>query len=156
MSKIGNPYDQYLIYAEGQRGNIVNTVEGEANARLIAGAPVLLHDLLSVTVLAIRANNLQHAGLTIDADTWAELYESCNHARATLFDVVGNDTLPELTQRPAPKCFWQRAGVEHDSDTFDTGCGHSFNLFDGVPSDNDMKYCCFCGRTITETIEGDV
>jgi hypothetical protein len=44
ISKIGNNYDQYVVYAEADtRGaNIVNTVEGEANARLIAAAPDLL------------------------------------------------------------------------------------------------------------------
>ena len=46
ISKIGNNYDQYSVYSEGSSsGNIVNTVEGEANARLISAAPDMLEAL---------------------------------------------------------------------------------------------------------------
>lgn len=42
ISKIGNDYDQYLIYAPGQQSNIVKSCNGKANACLIAAAPDLL------------------------------------------------------------------------------------------------------------------
>ena len=43
VSKIGNPYDQFMIYAESDSGrNICVAVEGESNAALIAAAPDLL------------------------------------------------------------------------------------------------------------------
>lgn len=42
VSKIGNPYDQFMIYAESDSGrNICVAVEGEANAALISAAPDL-------------------------------------------------------------------------------------------------------------------
>ena len=52
ISKIGNNYDQYSVYSEGSSsGNIVNTVEGEANARLISAAPDMLEALLEAEVV---------------------------------------------------------------------------------------------------------
>lgn len=46
-SKIGNNYDQYMVYSETENPgvNIINTVEGKANAVLIASAPELLDAL---------------------------------------------------------------------------------------------------------------
>lgn len=42
-SKLGNPYDQFAIYADDQSNALVcNSVEGESNADLIAAAPDLL------------------------------------------------------------------------------------------------------------------
>jgi hypothetical protein len=41
ISKIGNPYNQFMVYAKGG-ALICNSVEGEENARLIAAAPELL------------------------------------------------------------------------------------------------------------------
>jgi hypothetical protein len=43
ISKIGNDYDQHSIYAGDAL--VANSVEGEANARLIASAPELLEAL---------------------------------------------------------------------------------------------------------------
>lgn len=47
VSKIGNPYEQYIIHAEEDSTgrNIAGSVEGRANAHLIAAAPELLEAL---------------------------------------------------------------------------------------------------------------
>ena len=47
VSKIGNNYDQYMIYAEDDQAgcNIATGINGEANAYLIAAAPDMLEAL---------------------------------------------------------------------------------------------------------------
>jgi len=47
------------------------------------------------------------------------------------------------------ECEWEEDGEE--SLTFETDCGKTFVLNEGVPSEHDMKYCCFCGKKIIET-----
>ena len=47
------------------------------------------------------------------------------------------------------KCTW-----ENDGDgNWDTQCGNAFSLNDGMPSENGMVYCCFCGKKIVEIFE---
>lgn len=47
-------------------------------------------------------------------------------------------------------CTWFN---EFATDRYDTDCGSSFTLNDGTPSDNRMKFCCFCGKPIVEEFE---
>ena len=35
-------------------------------------------------------------------------------------------------------CYWK------------TGCGNSFYFTEGAPTDNRMKYCCYCGRLLKQ------
>lgn len=41
-------------------------------------------------------------------------------------------------------CVWQ------GDDNWNTGCGHHFIIIDGGPTDNSMKFCCYCGKAIKE------
>lgn len=45
-------------------------------------------------------------------------------------------------------CEWIQ--TDFDSNTWDSDCGNSFDLNDGSPSDNGMKFCPYCGRPLTE------
>ena len=31
-----------------------------------------------------------------------------------------------------------------------TDCGHEFVINDGIPSENYMRYCCYCGKKIKQ------
>lgn len=42
------------------------------------------------------------------------------------------------------ECVWTQE--DEDSEYFETDCGHDFCLIDGLPEDNDMKFCCYCGK----------
>ena len=44
-------------------------------------------------------------------------------------------------------CEW----VEDEDANWYTGCKETFCLNDGTPADNGMKFCCYCGGTLTET-----
>lgn len=43
-------------------------------------------------------------------------------------------------------CVWQ----EDKDGVWTTACGDSFFFADTIPSDNGMKYCCYCGEWIDE------
>lgn len=49
------------------------------------------------------------------------------------------------------KCWWtQESDPEVFPNLWRTGCGNSFYLDAEKPSDNHMKYCCYCGKEIAE------
>jgi hypothetical protein len=47
-------------------------------------------------------------------------------------------------------CHWSQDGEE--SDVWQTSCGHYFCITDGLPSENDMKFCCYCGTKLEESV----
>lgn len=60
---------------------------------------------------------------------------------------------PLPKQRPKPEtCEWIRE--EWDEEYFTT-CGEAFCLNDGTLKDNSIRYCCYCGKPIKETIKRD-
>ena len=44
------------------------------------------------------------------------------------------------------KCNWK----EEETGYFETSCNNAFAINDGMPSENKMEYCCFCGKPIFE------
>ena len=51
------------------------------------------------------------------------------------------------------RCYWNQDG--EDCDTWATSCGHYFTINDGTPSDNSMKFCCYCGGSLREELYVD-
>ena len=55
------------------------------------------------------------------------------------------------------ECKW----TEDFEGNWETSCDNMFTLNAGTPSDNGMKYCCYCGkplrevRYVEEAVEGD-
>lgn len=45
-------------------------------------------------------------------------------------------------------CVWSLD--KYDEGVWETLCGNTFIILDGKPSDNEMMYCCYCGRLIKE------
>ena len=50
---------------------------------------------------------------------------------------------------PAGECAWT-CYVDTDSTAWNTECGRAFELNEGGPVDNHMKFCCYCGKTVIE------
>lgn len=50
---------------------------------------------------------------------------------------------------PIGTCDWYQDADVEDSDSWETTCGKMYLLIDGTPQDNEMKFCCFCGRVLT-------
>lgn len=47
----------------------------------------------------------------------------------------------------AGHCTWTDPDGEGN---YDTECGNRFVVIQGTPSDNEMGWCCYCGREIKE------
>jgi len=47
-------------------------------------------------------------------------------------------------------CIWSLNSL--DWNTWDTGCGEKFQLDNGTPSSNSMKYCCYCGKEVKDKV----
>lgn len=48
-------------------------------------------------------------------------------------------------------CLW----AEDEDSIWQTSCGSSFEFIDGKPSDNHMKFCCYCGKELKEAKYAD-
>lgn len=48
----------------------------------------------------------------------------------------------------ADTCAWAQADSE--TDLWETTCKRAFRLDEGTPSENYMKFCCYCGKTLVE------
>ncbi len=59
---------------------------------------------------------------------------------------------PQAEPKREPTCLWSRA--DDDTDVWETRCGHAFTIIDGTPTDNQMAFCCYCGRRVDEEIGG--
>lgn len=51
--------------------------------------------------------------------------------------------------RAKPKCEWINEEAAEDGHSWGTECGRVFYLDDGDPAANDMKFCPFCGGSLT-------
>jgi hypothetical protein len=47
-----------------------------------------------------------------------------------------------------PVCYWNQEDDEYGS--YETDCGSAFIMTEGTPSDNDMKFCCYCGKKMVD------
>ena len=45
-------------------------------------------------------------------------------------------------------CKWEEEDA--DDSMWETDCGRTFVLNEGSPSENEMKFCCYCGRPLEE------
>ena len=64
-----------------------------------------------------------------------------------LVDPLENENLyPVFKLNSTDSCRWTEY---EDCEAWDTGCGHAFYIENGTPQENDMKFCCYCGKTIS-------
>lgn len=53
------------------------------------------------------------------------------------------------------QCAWTQENDE-GSDSWSTKCGNLFCLTEGSPTENKMRFCCYCGKALREfRFEGD-
>lgn len=50
---------------------------------------------------------------------------------------------------PTDACKWTLAD-DPDCDAWDTDCGQLFVLNEGGPTENLMRFCCYCGKPLVE------
>ncbi len=44
-------------------------------------------------------------------------------------------------------CTWE---YDHFYDYWETSCGDAYQIVDGTPTDNKMKFCPYCGKELVE------
>jgi len=66
-----------------------------------------------------------------------------NHAGA-------RKSIPAMSENQTTACEWIQD--EPGSDAWNTDCGHVFTIFVGIPSENRMTFCCYCGKPLKETV----
>lgn len=44
----------------------------------------------------------------------------------------------------AEQCTWK----EDEDGVWYTECGEVFVVIDGIPKENNMRYCCYCGKPL--------
>jgi hypothetical protein len=52
----------------------------------------------------------------------------------------------------ADACTWSG---EEDGSSWSTSCRRAFWLEDGTPSENEMRFCCFCGKPLKEEVDAE-
>lgn len=58
---------------------------------------------------------------------------------------------------PKIKCSWDCHGNNFDEAVYQTGCNSAHEFMEGDITDNDYKFCPFCGGEIYITVElGDL
>jgi predicted RNase H-like HicB family nuclease len=64
----------------------------------------------------------------------------------------GNDAARWLCGKmlEQPSAMREACAWEEDDDGFNTSCGNKHVLISGTPNDNNMKYCCYCGKSVLE------
>lgn len=59
----------------------------------------------------------------------------------------------DKSQTTADPCEWEL--VDSDFGTWESSCENVFVIHEGTPSENEMHFCCYCGRPLKEVIHAD-
>jgi len=59
----------------------------------------------------------------------------------------GSGHVDDVTSAPSRECEWSEVG-----EMWETTCGHAFVLNDGTPSENEMRFCCYCGGELAAPV----
>ena len=49
------------------------------------------------------------------------------------------------------ECTWTEDAIDGG---WDTSCGYKFDIHYGTPKENEMRFCCFCGKPLKEKLAG--
>lgn len=49
-------------------------------------------------------------------------------------------------------CPWIQEDDWEDPSIYATECGKTFLITEGTPDNNDMKYCCYCGKKLIQIL----
>jgi hypothetical protein len=62
-------------------------------------------------------------------------------------EITGIYSLPNVPA-PADRCLW--ALEDDDAGVWETECGGAFILIEGTPTENNMAFCPYCGKRLSE------
>jgi hypothetical protein len=110
----------------------------------------------------VRAMSKDDAMSVIHAALWAYSSRAGSTASAyafiNIYDALGLETwtfkknqAESATEQHVMLCVWEQ-DADSDFSEWHTSCGQAFCLNDGPPSENDMRFCCYCGKRLMEEI----
>ena len=91
----------------------------------------------------VNDDDVEYVSAKLYAEQAARIAEL--EADAETYAAKDQENFSLRQQRDEP-CLW----VRESDGTWETGCDNMFMLNEGGPRDNDMKYCCYCGRPLIE------
>lgn len=50
-------------------------------------------------------------------------------------------------KKPGAICEW---AYQEWEDSYDTGCGETFQVIEGTLAENKVRFCCYCGNALKE------
>lgn len=121
----------------------------ELERALAASAPIKSVALPMPGILTIRLGEALDKAITHYSRHGERAPEAWISARADYVkwrDEHPTNTPTERKDAPAV-CGW----TSDDDGTYHTGCGHAFVLNDGTPTENSMRFCCYCGKPAETT-----
>ena len=68
-----------------------------------------------------------------------------------IYRVIARETALQSQDRENAFCVWHNDPETDNS--WDTGCRQLFEIYDGTPTENGMRFCCYCGKSISEAID---
>jgi hypothetical protein len=60
--------------------------------------------------------------------------------------------IADMLERYSTVCRWTHDDPERS--VWTTSCGHAWQMLDGTPAENGMRFCCYCGGGLN-TATGD-
>lgn len=78
-------------------------------------------------------------------------YETAKRKMNTLLSAAQDIGTYFAKQAEPETCTWQQDG-DSDSGVYGTSCGSYFNIEDGTPEDNKMRWCCYCGKKLAQSL----
>jgi hypothetical protein len=139
---------QQNTVAEIEQRNGARRAETESDAQAIAdvdwtlGLIAALHE--AVRVAGLRLTELNEPGSPLGA------IRDDLHAAFKLADGQVINACP--SGRGNEVCHWTLT-PNPDYEVWETDCGEGYQLVEGGPKDNDMRFCCYCGKTLVEQIK---
>ena len=70
--------------------------------------------------------------------------------RKDLLEDIADDIIL-ATNNNKPVCEWKQPKFE-EYNIYETDCGNTFNLEIDTPKDNNMDYCCYCGKELKQRL----
>jgi hypothetical protein len=60
--------------------------------------------------------------------------------------------IADMLERYSTSCRWTHDDADHG--VWTASCGHAWQILDGTPGENGMRFCCYCGGALN-TATGD-
>lgn len=69
-------------------------------------------------------------------------------ARLHYLSAAHQRALHRAAEKMVRRCEWRLD--DPDQGTWESSCGCAFNIIEGGPEQNDMRFCCYCGDPLKE------